>query len=108
MGVVSRRVFLVFSFFGVHPHLSQSSGGGKPSCSSGLIGRVSGDSLGLPCSPGSFGSSFFGVVEVLAPVAARDLCPALLDENRTDFEAVEILGFWRPSQSYPAYLDSRS
>ena len=28
--------------------------------------------------------------------------------NRTDFEAVEIVGFWRPSQSYPAYLDSRS
>src|SRR5271166_6311083 len=28
--------------------------------------------------------------------------------NRTDFEAVEILGFWRPNQSYPAYLDSRS
>jgi hypothetical protein len=26
-----------------------------------------------------FGSSFFGIVEVLAPVAARDLCPALLD-----------------------------
>jgi hypothetical protein len=42
----------------------------------GLIGRVSG---GSPCSPGSFGSSFFGVVEVLAPVAARDLCPTLLD-----------------------------
>jgi hypothetical protein len=25
--------------------------------------------------------------------------------NRTDFEAVEILGFWRPSQRYPGRYD---
>jgi hypothetical protein len=28
----------------------------KPRCSSGLIGRVSGGSLGSACSPGSFGT----------------------------------------------------
>ena len=42
--VVSRRVFSLFlAFILICP---QSSGGGKPRCSSGLIGRVSGGSLG--------------------------------------------------------------
>jgi len=53
---------------------------------------------------------FLGLSRFLAPEAAALICARhyWMVNNRIDFERYEILGFWRPSQSYPAYLDSQS